>query len=97
MQKGVQMVAVKGSDIKYNFKTICDKATNGETIIVSRPKNENIVIISEKKYQQFERLQSYFERLRNLKYVTDEEFKTLKGIAGVPLDLDEIRKERLNV
>lgn len=25
------------------------------------------------------------------------EFKSLKGIAGRPLDLDEVRKERLNI
>lgn len=34
--------------------------------------------------------------------LTDEEadeieFKSLKGIAGKPLDLDEVRKERLNI
>ena len=51
------MVAVKGADIKYNFKAICDRVFGGETIIVSRPKNENVVLISEKKYEELERAQ----------------------------------------
>ena len=51
------MVAIKGADIKYKFKAICDRVFGGETIIVSRPKNENVVLISEKKYEELERAQ----------------------------------------
>ena len=58
------MVAIKGADIKYNFKAICDRVFGGETIIVSRPKNENIVLVSEKKYEELERAQ------RNADYLT---------------------------
>ena len=27
------MVAIKGADIKYNFKAICDRVFGGETVI----------------------------------------------------------------
>ena len=46
------MLAVKSMDLRENFKTLCDKVFNGETLIVSRPKNENIVIISEAEYNE---------------------------------------------
>ena len=42
------MVVVKGIDIKQNFKSICDRVFNGETMIISRPRNENIVLIKKK-------------------------------------------------
>ena len=38
------MLAVKSMDVRENFK--------GETLIVSRPKNENIVMMSEAKYNE---------------------------------------------
>ena len=35
------MLAVKSMDVRENFKSLCDKVFRGETLIVSRPKNEN--------------------------------------------------------
>ena len=44
------MLAVKSMDVRDNFKSLCDKVFSGETLIISRPKNENIVMISEESY-----------------------------------------------
>ena len=49
------MVVVKGIDIKQNFKSICDRVFNGETMIISRPRNENIVLISESEYDALQK------------------------------------------
>ena len=46
------MLAVKSIDVRDNFKSLCDKVFNGETLIISRPKNENIVMISEHEYNE---------------------------------------------
>ena len=46
------MLAVKSMDVRYNFKDWCNKVINGETLIVSRPRNENVVIVSEKEYHE---------------------------------------------
>ena len=46
------MIAVKSMSVRPNFKEWCRKVFNGETIIVSRPKNENVVMVSEKKYNE---------------------------------------------
>ena len=32
--------------------SLCDKVFNGETLIISRPKNENIVMLSEAEYNE---------------------------------------------
>ena len=34
------MLAVKSMDVRDNFKSLCDKVFRGETLIISRPKNE---------------------------------------------------------
>ena len=44
------MLAVKSMDVRDNFKNLCDKVFNGEILIISRPKNENIVMLSEAEY-----------------------------------------------
>ena len=44
------MLAVKSMDVGDNFKSLCDKVFRGETLIISRPKNENVVMISEAEY-----------------------------------------------
>jgi antitoxin YefM len=31
---------------------LCDKVSNGETLIISRPKNENVVMLSEYEYNE---------------------------------------------
>ena len=58
------MLAVKSMDVRDNFKTLCDKVFNGETLIISRPKNENIVMLSEHEYNDM------LKAKRNAEYLT---------------------------
>ena len=46
------MLEVKSMDVRKNFRSLCDKVFRGETLIVSRPKNENIVMMSEAEYNE---------------------------------------------
>mgnify|MGYP006321789339 FL=1 len=46
------MLAVKSMDVRDNFKVLCEKVFSGETLFISRPKNENVVMISEKEYNE---------------------------------------------
>ncbi len=57
------MTAIKGTTFKTEFKKICDLANKGESFIIIRPGNENVVIISEKEYQQLIRAKAYAELL----------------------------------
>lgn len=50
------MIAVKSMNVRDHFKEWCNKVINGETIIVSRPKNENIVMMSEAEYNDMKKL-----------------------------------------
>ncbi len=57
------MLTVKSMDVRENFKNMCDTAFKGETLIISRPKNENVVMLSEKEYNEM------MKSIRNTKYL----------------------------
>ena len=44
--------SVNSMEVRNHFRDFCDKVFNGETLIISRPKNKNIVMISEKEYNE---------------------------------------------
>jgi len=58
------MLAVKSMDVRDNFKSFCDKVFGGETLIVSRPKNQNVVMMSESEYNNI------MKAKRNAEYLT---------------------------
>lgn len=47
---GWTMLALKTTDVKNNFKAVCARVFNGETVMLSCPKNQNVVMLSEKEY-----------------------------------------------
>lgn len=50
------MIVLKTTDIRNDFKKISNLVRTGEKILVSRPHNENLVILSEKEYNELEKL-----------------------------------------
>lgn len=49
------MLAVKSVNVRDNFKEWCDKISMGETVVISRPRNENIYMISEAEYNALQK------------------------------------------
>ena len=81
------MLALKAIDVKNNFKSICAQVFGGETVMLSRPKNQNVVMISEEEYNNLSRAK------RNLEYLTKLENsirQTENGFA-VTKSLEELR------
>ena len=66
------MLAVKSMDLRDNFKSLCDRVFRGETLIVSRPKNENIVMMSEKEYNEIMKAKNNAEYLSMLEKSMNE-------------------------
>lgn len=81
------MLAVKSMDVRDNFKTLCDKIFSGETLIVSRPKNENIVMISEKEYNDL------MKAKRNAEYLAmlDKSMAEAESGGFITKTMDELR------
>ena len=81
------MLAVKSMDIRENFKEWCTKVINGETLVVSRPKNENVVIISEKEYNEMLKAKQNAEYLTKL----DISQKQLEQGKTISFTLEELK------
>ncbi|MEY8235284.1 type II toxin-antitoxin system Phd/YefM family antitoxin [Lachnospiraceae bacterium 66-29] len=81
------MIAVKSMDVRENFKEWCNKVIGGETLIVSRPKNENVVIVSEKEYNEMAKAKRNEEYLKKL----DHSFAQLEQGEVIHKSLDELR------
>lgn len=85
------MIAIKPSQIRDNFKKYCDQVVSGETIIVARPNNENVVVISEDEYNRMKKSDN------NLKYfaMIDQSLEELKKgslVSKTFNELEEIEK-----
>ncbi len=80
------MIAVKANEMRDNFKGICDLVVNGETVIVSRPHNQNVVVLSEQEFNKREKA------LRNAEYLVkiDSGIKALSQGKGITLSIEEL-------
>lgn len=81
------MVAVKSMDVRDNFKEWCNQVINGETLIVSRPKNENVVIVSEKEYNEMQKAKRNAEYLAKL----DRSREQLEQGKTISFTMEELR------
>lgn len=83
------MLAAKNmEDVQEDFKNLCDKVFSGEPLIVSRPKNENIVMVSEKEYSKM------LKETRNAEYLAmlDESRKQIQEGNAISFSLEELRE-----
>ena len=80
------MIATKPVEIRNRQKAYFDQAFLGETIIVSRPKNQNVVIIGEREYN------AMLKAIRNAEYLEhlDRSYEQLKRGDVIVKSLDEL-------
>ena len=50
------MVAIRTIDLTQDFKRVADRIIQGERVLIPRPKNENLVIITEKEYKELDKM-----------------------------------------
>lgn len=60
------MIAAKPIDLRENLKTYLDNAFNGEPVMVSRKNNQNVVILSEREYNELTKAKRNAEYLAKL-------------------------------
>lgn len=80
------MLAVKSANVRDNFKDWCDKISMGETVVISRPRNENIYMISESEYNALQKAKRNAEYLAML----DKSDKELKAGKVVVKTMEEL-------
>ena len=82
------MIAIKPTQMRDNFKNLCDKVICGETIIVSRPNNENVVVVSENEYNVLQKAARNATYLKKL----DKGFQDIDSGKGKLFSIDELDK-----
>ena len=82
------MLAVKSSNVRDNFKDLCDKIAMGETIVISRPQNENIYMINEAEYNELQKLNRNLEYLQKL----DDGYQAIQKGTGITKTMEELKK-----
>lgn len=60
------MIALRAADLKNEFKKVSELVTSGEKVLIARPRNENLVVISEKEYNALEKVRRNAEYLAML-------------------------------
>ena len=80
------MLAVRSMDVRENFKSLCDKVFNGEVLIISRPKNENVVMLSQNEYNDL------LKAKRNADYLAmlDKSMAEAKAGGFISKSIDEL-------
>lgn len=85
------MIALKTIDIRNDFKRISSLVCAGEKILVSRPKNENLIIMSEKEYNELEKLRKNSEYLLKID-ASFEQFCQGKVVTKTMQELEDMTK-----
>ena len=57
------MITAKSTYVRDKFESLCDKVFYGEIVMISRPKNENVVMISENEYNEITKVKRNAEYL----------------------------------
>lgn len=60
------MIALKTVDIRNDFKRVSDIVCGGEPVLISRPHNNNLVVLSEQAYNELESARRNAEYLEKI-------------------------------
>lgn len=81
------MIATKPLDLRSNLKKYMDYAFSGEPVVIARPKNENVVMLSEKEYNELLKARQNVEYLARI----DSSYEQLEKNQPISFSLDELR------
>ena len=82
------MIATKQVDIRANIKKYFDLAFDGEPIIVSRKDNKNVVVISEKEYNDLQKAKRNAEYLAKI----DKSMEQLMQDKTISFSIEELKE-----
>jgi antitoxin YefM len=81
--------AINAAALRDKFKEICDMVVSGETIIVSRPHNQNVVVLSEAAYNELEKSRKNAEYLAMIEK-SMQELENGEGIVKTIAELEAL-------
>jgi len=80
------MIALKTVDMRNDFKRVSEIIKNGEKVLISRPHNDNLVVLSENEYNKLEKA------WRNAEFINKIEMgvKELEQGTGITLKIEDL-------
>jgi len=60
------MIALRTIDLRNDFKRVSALVNSGEKVLIARPRNENLVVISENEYNELEKARRNAEYLMKI-------------------------------
>ena len=60
------MIALRTIDLRNDFKRVSTLIKSGEKVLIARPRNENLVVISENEYNELEKARRNAEYLMKI-------------------------------
>lgn len=88
----MSITATNSNEFRKNFKKYSDNVTNyGDTVIVTRPKNKNIVVISENEYNSLKETEYLLRDKENRNFLR-ESLKQLERGDSKSYSIEEWRK-----
>jgi len=85
------MVAIKTADLTQDFKRVAERVSRGERILISRPRNKNLVLITEEEYNTLDKLRVAPKLTLKDTLAALQKQAELNGVAD--MSLDEINAE----
>ncbi len=86
------ITATVATDLKANLKYYIEKAINGDSIIITRPKKKNVVLISEDEYNELQRIKKNSEYMHKLN-LSIEQAKQGRVIVKTMEELEALENE----
>jgi PHD/YefM family antitoxin component YafN of YafNO toxin-antitoxin module len=74
--------ALKTEDIRKDFKRVSQIAISGEPVLISRPHNENLVLISEKEFHRLQNLTEHWADMVELSALQQSSLAKIWDTAG---------------
>lgn len=81
------MLALRTVDLRENMSEFLKKAYAGEKIIVTRPKAQNVAVVSEKRLKELEEKEKELAYILKIQKINDDIEKGINIISGKDLDL----------
>ena len=81
------MITTKPLDFRSNLKKYMDSAFQGKLVVIARPKNENVVMVSEKVYSDLIKAKQNAEYLARL----DRSREQMNESQTISFSMDELR------
>lgn len=82
------MIATKPLDLRSNLKKYMNLAFQGEPVVIARPKNENVVMVSEREYNELAKAKRNAEYLEQL----DRSYEQLAKNQVISFSLEELQE-----